>query len=109
MENLRLIGADILDESERETANKLLEEYGVKIQRALKNVSSIVVHFKKHSKGGKSAKYDIRVRVVAPGNLFEAQESDWDFAKSLHKVFENIEHEVKNTLHTDNQHFKSYG
>ena len=104
-----MIGVDALDDSEKETAKRLLEENTPKILRMVKNISSIVVHFKKHSKGGKSAKYDLRVRVVAPSSLFEAQESDWDFAKALHKVFENIKHEIRGKLHTGNQHFKSYG
>jgi ribosome-associated translation inhibitor RaiA len=109
MEPIQIVGIkEIEDNLERGTINKLANKYHEKIQRALKNVTSVSLHVKKHSKGGKAKKWDIRVRVVAPTRIFEAQESDWDLARSLHMVFKNIERQLQHKLRTDSQKPKSY-
>ena len=96
MEPIQIIGIDkVEDETEKETINKLANEYYVKIQRALKNITSVTLHIKAHTKGGKSKKWDIRVKVIAPTRIFEAHESDWDLARSLHRVFKNVERQVE--------------
>lgn len=108
MEPIQIIGIDeIEDEFEKATINKLANEYYEKIQRALKNITSVTLHIKKHTKGGK-IKWDIRVRVIAPTRIFEAQESDWDLARTLHRVFKNIERELEHRLRVDDQHNKPY-
>ena len=110
MEPIQIIGIDeIEDEIEKGTINKLANEYYEKIQRSLKNITSITLHIKAHTKGGKAKKWDMRVKVIAPTKIFEAQESDWDLARSLHRVFKNVEREIQHKLHTDNQRPKSYG
>ena len=109
MEPIQIIGVDKgEDEVEKETSNKLANEYYKKIQRSLKNITSITLHIKVHTKGGKTKKWGMRVKVVAPTRIFEAQESDWDLARSLHRVFRNVEREIQHKLHTDSQRPKSY-
>ena len=109
MEPIQIVGIDEVDnESEKDLINKLANEYYEKIQRSLKNLTSITLHIKAHSKGGKAKKWDLRVKVIAPTKIFEAQESDWDLAKSLHKVFKNVERQLEHKLHTDSQRPKNY-
>ena len=109
MEPIQIIGMDeIEDDLEKGTVNKIANLYYEKIQRSLKNVTSVVLHVKSHSKGGKAKKWDMRVKVIAPTKIFEAQESDWDLARSLHRVFRNVEREVEHKLHTDSQKPKGY-
>ena len=106
---MQIVGIDeIEDDIEKGTINKLANEYYKKIQRSLKNVTSITLHIKVHTRGGKAKKWDMRVKVVAPTRIFEAQESDWDLARSLHRVFRNVERELQHKLHTDSQKPKSY-
>ncbi len=108
MEPIQIIGIDTIeDEFEKATINKLANEYYEKIQRALRNITSVTLHIKKHTKGGK-AKWDMRVRVIAPTRIFEAQESDWDLARTLHRVFKNIERELQHRLKVDDQRNKPY-
>ena len=109
MEPIQIIGIDeIDDEFEKATINKLANEYYEKIQRGIKEFTSVTLHIKKHSKGGKTKKWDMRVRITAPSQILEAQESDWDLAKSLHKVFNNIERELQHKLRVDDQRDKPY-
>jgi len=106
MEPIQVIGTELLNDGEKDTANKLANEYYKKIFRELKNVTSITVHIKAHTKGGKRKKFDLRVKAIAPTSIFEAQESDWDLARTFHKVFRNIKREIEHKLHTDSQHNK---
>lgn len=96
MEPIQIIGMDeIEDDIDRETVNKIINIYYGKIQRSLKNVTSVSLHVKAHSKGGKAKKWDLRVKVIAPTKVFESQESDWELARTLHRVFKNIEREIE--------------
>jgi len=98
MEAIQVIGTHLLDDFEKATANRLVNEYYQKIFRELKNITEVTVHIKAWTKGGKRKKYDIRIRAIAPTRIFEAQESDWDLARALHKVFNNVEREIQHKL-----------
>ena len=108
MEPIQIKGIDELSEDDVGLVNKLVNEYYAKIQRSLKNITSISLHIKQHSKTGKKHKSDIRVKVIAPTRIFEAQESDWDLARALHRVFKNIIREIEHKLHVDDQRNKPY-
>ena len=96
MAEIQIIGIDEINEDlEKGILNKIANSYFEKIERSLKDVSGVKLHIKCHSKGGKSRKWDMRVKVISSKKVFEAQESDWDLAKSLHKVFKNIEREIE--------------
>jgi len=95
MEAIQIIGIDEANDAEKVIINKLANEYYEKIQRSLKNLTSITLHIKAHSKGGKAKKWDLKVKAVAPTRIFESQESDWDLARSLHRVFKNVERQLE--------------
>ena len=98
MEPIQIKGIDELNDEEKNLVNTLANEYYGKIQRELKNATSISLHVKQHSKTGNRHKSDIRVKVIAPTKIFEAQESDWDMARTLHKVFNNIERQIEHRI-----------
>ena len=110
MEGIQIIGIDKLqDDLEKSTVNKLSAEYYEKIKRAINNEVLMTVHIKEHTKGGTRKKSDIRVKVAFASNkVVEAQESDWDLARTLHKVFKNIERELQHKFKTDDTRKKPY-
>ena len=103
MEPIQVTGIDELNDEDKELVNTLANEYYGKIQRGLKNITSITLHIKQHSKTGDRHKSDIRVKVIAPTRIFEAQESDWDLARTLHRVFKNIERQIEHRLKVSEQ------
>lgn len=110
MEAIQYIGIEQLTPEERATLDKLSAEYYGTIQRSLKNLTSVIVHIKEYKKEGKRKKYAISVRAVAPTVIFEEKHAaDWDFARTLHKAFKNIERQIQHKLHTDDQHNKPHG
>ena len=98
IEKIQYRGVDELNEDEKTTLNKLAPEYYEKIQRALKNITSLQVDIKLYKKLGGKRKYDVHAKVVAPTRLFSTSYADWDFARTLHKVFKKMEREILHRL-----------
>lgn len=102
MEAIQYIGLDQIGEAERAILDKLSSEYYGKIQRELKNITSITIHIKVHSKGGERKKYSIHIKAIAPTRIHESDiAADWDFARTLHKSFKNLEREITHALKSD--------
>ncbi|MBT4376876.1 hypothetical protein HOD29_05885 [archaeon] len=97
-------GFDLLGEKDKDYFDKLLNEYSVKIKRKLKNADTFVVCLKGYKMEGKKKKFSVQVRVADSYNVFEANASDWDFRRTLHKVFNKLETEVEHRFHVSDQH-----
>lgn len=105
-EVIQFIGVDELNDEEKATCNDLANEYYDKIKEALKNVTSLVVHVKIYSGKGKenkhAKKYSICARAVAPTVIFDSTKAaDWDLARTLHKAFKDLEHQIHHKFHDD--------
>lgn len=109
-EVIQFIGVADLDEAEQEIVKRLSTEYYEKIKIALHNLTSMAVHVKTQKddadegKEKSRKKFSIKVRAIAPTHVFEsAHASDWDLARTLHKAFKNIEHEIEHKLKVSDQ------
>lgn len=109
-EVIQFIGVADLKEEEQVIVNKLSTEYYGKIKTYLHNLTSVAVHIKTQNdeagegKEKKRKKFSIKVRVIAPTHIFESKHaSDWDLARTLHKAFKNIEHEIEHKLKVSDQ------
>ena len=99
MEQIKIIGIKDLDDSEVGTVNRLAREYYGKIQRAIKNVTSVVMHIKTYNVTGKRKQYEIKVKVMAPTKSFDSKAVDWELAKALHLAFNKIERMIEHRFH----------
>jgi len=99
MEQIKIIGIKELDDNEVETVNRLAKEYYGKIQRAIKNITSLVIHVKTYNITGKRKQYEINVKVVAPTRTFDSKAAEWELAKALHIVFRKIERMIEHRFH----------
>ena len=105
MEPIQVIGIKDLDDMEIDAVNRLANQYYPKIQRELKNITSLAIHVKSYKKGGRYCKYSIHVRAIAPTRIFVSTKGfDWDINRALHKAFRDIIHRLHHSLHTDEQH-----
>ncbi len=104
MENIEFKGREILNDEENKTADKLFAEYYPKIQRKIKNMQLLKVHIKEYKKEGKGKKYSINVSIIAPTRSIKANASDWDFARTVHKVLKKIESEIESMFYVSDQH-----
>ena len=99
MEKIKIIGIKELDDKEVETVNRLAKEYYGKIQRAIKNITSLVIHVKIYNVTGKRKQYEINVKVMAPTKSFDSKAAEWELAKALHRVFRKIERMIEHRFH----------
>ncbi|MBN2112135.1 hypothetical protein JW707_03485 [Candidatus Woesearchaeota archaeon] len=108
-EVIQFIGVKDLSDEEQATVNMLSTEYYGKIKRSLKNLTSLAVQVKTYQKEGAKKKYSVNVRVIAPTHIIEADKaSDWDLARTMHKAFKNIEHEIEHKLKVSSQKPRGY-
>ena len=91
MEKIKIVGIKELDDKEIETVNRLAREYYNKIQRAIKNITSLVIHVKTYNITGKRKQYEINVKVIAPTKTFDSKAAEWDLARALHMAFNDIQ------------------
>ena len=108
MEPIQYIGMKDLEESEVEVLNRLAQEHHTKLQRELHNMTSLVIHIKTSHKEGKRKQYNIMARAVAPTRIFESSETDWDIARTLHMIFNDLRRQIQHSFHSDDQHGKTY-
>jgi len=109
-EIIQFIGVNKLGEEEKAIVEALATEYYGKIKTYLHNITSVAVHIKTQKdeadkgKEKKRKKFSIKVRVIAPTQVFESKHaSDWDLARTMHKAFKNIEREIEHKLKVSDQ------
>ena len=100
-EIIQFIGLNELEGPEQDRVNALATEHYEKIKRLLNNATSLVIHIKPYNKSGHSSKYSIHVRALAPTKTFEADKTDWDLARAMHKVFKALEKEIEHEFHSE--------
>jgi len=76
MEQIKIIGIKELNEEEIDIVNRLVKEYYNKIQRAIKNITSLVMHVKTYSITGKRKHYEINVKGIVPTKTFDSRSTE---------------------------------
>lgn len=99
-------GFDILEEQDKIYFDKLVNEYSAKIKTKLKNADTFVIRLRGYKVEGRRKKFTIQVRIADSYKIFEANASDWDFRRTLHKVFKKLETEIEHRFHVSDQHNK---
>ncbi len=98
-----IINVEILNEKEREIADRLIDEYYSKIQRIIKKDFLLKVHFKEYDKDGKKKKYSINAEAIFSGKMINSSSWDWDLARAIHKAMIKIENEIEKKFHISEQ------
>ena len=96
-------GIDALNEEERRIADKVSKHHYPKIQRGIKNITSLVVHIKTHKDGketaGQQKMFSVHIHVNAPTKSIKSSKAhDWDLARSLHKAFNDVQRQISHTF-----------
>jgi hypothetical protein len=103
MATIQYIGLKGMEPVDQAMVKKIVVEESLRIERALKNLETLVVHIKPYSKGGARPKYSVHVRAVAPTKVFESaksrQAAHWDISSAIRSAFDNIEREVQHAFH----------
>lgn len=92
---IQFMGLKEFDEKEEEIIRNLSAEYYEKLLRDITN-AKLVLDLKKYKKDGEKAKYAFHSRVESGKSLaLVSKASDWDIKRTLHKLFQKLEHELQ--------------
>ncbi|MEK6899880.1 MAG: CBS domain-containing protein [Nanoarchaeota archaeon] len=95
--NIRFVGLNEagLVPSQKEYIKKIASNNAFKLQRALHNDFSLVIHLKGYTKSDRERKYSVSLRIEYPGQVITATEYDWRVETALHKTFDNARNELQ--------------
>jgi ribosome-associated translation inhibitor RaiA len=102
--NINYSGVDKLDTFEEATLKKLSEKHYEKVLRDLNKYqdinleSELKINIKRINTEGKQKNYLISANIKSNAKNFNAEESDWDLSKAIHKLFENLGNQVHHKL-----------
>lgn len=92
---IQFIGLKDFDLKETEIIKTLSAEYYEKISRDIQN-AKLILDLKKYKKDGEKSKYALHSRIESGRNLaLISKASDWDLKRTLHKLFQKLEHELQ--------------
>ncbi len=108
MENIELKGIELLSEEERFELNKVIDNYKEKLKWKTKSDFVLKLVIKEYSnkiedKKDKRKKYSIQGQIKGQTHTFEASAVDWDFNKTVHKIFNKLMNEVEHYYHSSEQ------
>ena len=91
MVDYKIIKGNLLTDSEKETLNRILEEYKHKLDLFVPNalVEILIKEFDKKEKSERK-RYCLIARVKAPKTRFESEAMDWDFNRAIHKIMDKL-------------------
>lgn len=102
-------GLNELEAPEQEKVQTLATEHYDKIKRLFDNETFLHMHIKQYKKNaGSKSKYSIYLRAIGPTKMiFEAEKSDWDLARVIHKTFDALITEINHHFHKQSKVHKS--
>ena len=92
---IRFIGLKKLNDGQQAAINKISNKYYQKIARNLKKDVDVDLQVKIDDTAGKRERFTIKIRIDQPSVLINANSSDWDLNKALHKAFEAVLREIE--------------
>ena len=108
MEKLQVRGLEILNDSEHQDFNRLLEKYYEKIKRSIRNDFYIKISIKNYSKiqenKEKRKRFGIEVEISGEIPRVHASDVDWNLNKALNKVFNKILIEIEHKFHISDKY-----
>jgi len=96
------INIKALEQDELDTLDRISKEHEIKIKRYAPK-SKIIIQLKKHNDTGSRVRYSAHCRLEAARVLLTSQADDWDFARTLHKVFQKLEKELEHKFKRSEQ------
>lgn len=108
MDGFEIKGVELLNDSQKIELNKELEAYSEKLKWKTKSDFSLKLVIKEGSvksgdKKEKQKRYSLKATIKGETHSFEANAEEWDFNKSLHRVFDKLINEVEHAYHSSEQ------
>ena len=108
---VQFVGLNILDKEDQKRIKDLFYQHSIEIERAIKTINKIRVHFKEYEKGGRK-KYSIQMLIDSPTKPITvnhvSSQVQWDPIAIVHKLIEKSKRQVAHKFKTDTSYKKAY-
>ncbi len=105
--NIEINGAEILNDAEKETINKITSGAYDKLKRSVKNNFILKVVLKEYSRDKenlvKRRKFSVHAEISGFSRIFEADDFGWELNKVFHSVFQKLNKELEHEFHVSEQ------
>ena len=110
--NVQFVGLNILDPAEQERIKEIIYKDFITLERELKNINGLKLHFKEYKNKGGNKKYSVQMVVKAnTGSITVNKMSSplrWDPVAITHKLIDKARQQVIHKYKTDSNYRKSY-
>ncbi len=100
---VQFVGLKILDKADQERIQDLFYQHSIEIEREIKTINNIRVHFKEYKKGGRT-KYSIQLLIDSPTKPITvnhiSSEVQWDPVAIVHKLIEKSKRQIDHKFKT---------
>jgi len=111
-QNVQFVGLKEIDPEVQEQIKKVIFEHYIELERVLKNIKGLKIHFKPQKNTGGRVKYSAHMIVEAetgritvdklPSNI------QWDPVAIAHQLIKKAKQEILHKYKTDSQYRKPY-
>jgi len=110
-QNVQFVGLNDLDPADQKRIKEIIYAEFVILERELKNIKGLKIHFKEYSKGGRN-KYSVQMTIEAQTGPITVNKMSspvqWDPVAITHKLIEKARQEIIHKYKTDTSYRKSY-
>ncbi len=108
---VQFVGLKILHPDDQKRIKDLFYQHAIEIERELKTINKIRVHFKEYEKGGRK-KYSVQLLIDSPMRPITVNEMyspvQWDPVAIVHKLIEKARKQIIHKFKTDTPYKKAY-
>jgi len=109
--NVQFVGLNILDPFDQKRIKEILYEHYIELERELKQINGLRLHFKEYEKGGRK-KYSVQLLIDAQTRPITVNKVyspvKWDPVAIVHKLIDKARKEIIHRYQTDTSYRKSY-
>ena len=110
-ENVQFVGLNILHPDDQKRIKDLFYEHAIEIEREVKTINKIRVHFKEYEKGGRK-KYSVQLLIDSPMKPITVNAMyspvQWDPVAIVHKLIDKARKQITHRFKTDTPYKKAY-
>jgi len=109
--NVQFVGLNILDPADQRQIKQIIHDHYIEIERELKQITSLRIHFKEYEKGGRK-KYSVQLLINAKTHPITVNKMyspvQWDPVAIVHKLIKKARQEIIHIYKTDTTRPKAY-
>ncbi|MBW2966764.1 hypothetical protein KY342_06695 [Candidatus Woesearchaeota archaeon] len=108
---VQFVGLKILDPFDQKRIKDLFYQHAIEIEREVKTINKIRVHFKEYEKGGRK-KYSVQLLIDSPMRPITVNSVyspvQWDPVAIVHKLIKKARSQIIHKFKTDTPYKKAY-